>query len=130
MTNLVTFLRARLDEDEATALAANADTPAGQWLAPGDGTGAWAVESRDGSIVVYDQSRPTEAEALHIARHDPARVLSEVEAKRSIIDHTTDEMTDHGLDNPRWYPDTLKPILTLLALPYTDHPDYRDEWRP
>ncbi len=43
----------------------------------------------------------------------PDRVLTECEAKRRII-------TNWG------FPGALR----ALALPYADHPDYREEWRP
>jgi hypothetical protein len=39
-------------------------------------------------IVVYAEGYPTFAQAQHIARHDPARILREVEAKQRIYsDH-------------------------------------------
>ncbi len=44
----------------------------------------------------------------------PARVLADCEAKRRIA---------HRPNCPPW-------VLRYLALPYTDHPDYREEWRP
>lgn len=56
------FLNARLDEDEAAARAAR------PWW-PSTYTPEFAKEDR----------------AVHIARHDPDRVLAEVEAKRKII---------------------------------------------
>jgi hypothetical protein len=51
--------------------------------------------------------------ANHIARWDPARVLAECEARRRIV-------TECGWET----------VMRHLALPYADHPDYRDEWRP
>ena len=75
------------------------------------------------------------AEARHIARWDPARVLAECEAKRRIVEHHSSSgddwplcaiCTEVGPDAQGW------PCLTLLllALPYSDHGDYREEWRP
>ena len=55
--------------------------------------------------------------------HSPREVAS----KRLIVDHVVDELADLGGDNPWWYEDRLMPILKYLALPYADHPDYRDE---
>jgi len=52
----------------------------------------------------------------------PARQLAECEAKRRIV-ATIQRWLDTG------YP-TLDHVLFALALPYADHPDYRDEWRP
>jgi hypothetical protein len=55
-----------------------------------------------------------DSDAAHIARHDPARVLADVKAKRAIIG---DEWSDPGWD-----------VLCALASAYADHPDYREEW--
>jgi hypothetical protein len=99
--DLTTFLRARLDEDEAVALAVKGHSVF-------DGTGI--VTGRNESVVVGSHV------ATHIARHDPARVLAEVEAKRQILDHLAYEWSS--------------PILRYLALPYAGHPAYREEWKP
>lgn len=145
--DLVAFLRARLEEDEQIARAA---TP-GPW--------AWTPEKD-----VWDQNGPTlirkgtdapdaelvevaagwghdawgiyisDADQAHIAAHDPARVLREIEAKRRLV-----ERYERALENRRAHPDDLASAGALLALhgtvkvlamPYADHPDYRDEWRP
>jgi len=119
--NLVEFLRARLDEDEQAARAATA--------------GPWYVDDIDQELRTADvyaaDGRVTSAytepccsveDATHIARHDPARVLAEVDAKRRILErHSSCDDTSFG-----------EPCedLRLLALPYSDHPDYRQEWRP
>jgi hypothetical protein len=68
----------------------------------------------------------------------PDRWAAECEAKRRIAEQCQEwlsydgadwEWTDRGSDlalaqiaAPR--------MLKLLALPYADHPDYRDEWKP
>lgn len=65
---LVQFVRARLDEDEQTAHACPGD---GEWT-------AWALE-------VYGPDLSDEVRT-HAARHDPARILREVEAKRLMLD--------------------------------------------
>ena len=45
----------------------------------------------------------------------PARVLAECEAKRLLIER---------VGNPDWAG------FSILALPYAEHPDYRQEWKP
>lgn len=124
MSDPVAFLRARLDEDEKTARAA----AEGPWKirkstrALDDELG---ISSGDVEIVgpgyegggVWD--RP---DAEHIIRHDPARVLDEVDAKRRILDECNWGGPDHG--------DVYWAVLERLALPYAGHPDYRGEWRP
>jgi len=61
--------------------------------------------------------------------------LAEVDAKRRIIDLHDDvsggcrtcmdaELSNDGPDAAAW----PCPTLRLLALPYADHPGYREEW--
>lgn len=55
----------------------------------------------------------------------PARALAECEAKRRIIYWLSDP---YSAVEGAWVLEAK--ILPELALPYADHPDYRDEWRP
>jgi len=115
--DLVAFLKARLDEDEA---AANA---------------AWGVEWDWRYIARPFGERPSIAHTVHIARHDPARVLREVEARRGII-------REHEIRDGRCRVCTAIhdgratrfrapcPTLLFLAAVFSDHPDYRQEWKP
>jgi hypothetical protein len=67
------------------------------------------------------------AEAQHIARHDPARVLAEVAAKRRILDDCAsyvDEEGDAVTDGLSWR------VVALLAVPYAGNAGYRPEWAP
>jgi hypothetical protein len=146
---LVEWLRARLDEDEQVARAAATDGHE-QWRLRNHEADYWMITDATGEVVVYDEGTPTDSEAEHITRHDPARVLAEVEAKRELIDEHAEyewaetiesEPVGQGLcrkcadwdnvdyDGPPHEPypcDTLR----LLALPYADAPGYREEWRP
>jgi hypothetical protein len=73
----------------------------------------------------------------HIARHDPARVLAEVAAKRRLMNHAiymtqwTDEhqagVSEHEIRMMRI---AGEHVLRLVASPYADHPDYRHGWFP
>ena len=134
---IVDFIRARLDEDEQVARAASP----GQWHANEESD---EVLAEDG-ITVADgfalSGRQLRATTEHIARHDPARVLAEIDAKRrlltlafqnaAVIDgewgcgHDAEAIEAHMCD-----PVDEIPELRALALPYSDHPDYREEWRP
>jgi hypothetical protein len=148
MTDLIEFLRARLDDIEQTARAALRDP---QYLVDDHATvddGVWRAGSHphdecavDGvGIRIYDEGGHTAEQARHIALHDPARELAEVDAKRRILDEVVDEATglDMSVDGDRRVgprDTTTEPylgtvLLRLLALPYADHPDYREEWRP
>lgn len=137
--DLVAFLWVRLDEDEQAARAAikpEAMYPWGDTSLP-----QMPVESWPDAVRGYLGGTWGE----HCARHDPVRVLREVDAKRRIID--LHEPVPHALtveegggsylacavcphpriDIPHVLPcDTLR----LLALPYVDHPDYREGWKP
>lgn len=58
--------------------------------------------------------------------HTPDRVLAECEAKLRIV-----ETLAHDYRwNRKRAGDNAKMTLELLALPYADHPDYRQEWKP
>lgn len=114
MDELVTFLRARLDEDEQVARGALERWPSSQIVQVG-----------------------TPEAAAHIARHDPARVLRDTDAKRQIVRHITPELDagsggvdseDFGDELAHWT--RLLTIARLFAQAYADHPDYREDWRP
>jgi hypothetical protein len=88
----IAFLRARLGEDEAAAKAA-AEASAAAWRAePNVGEDWWAVMYTGPSTIrPYDEfdypvaERVDRADAAHIARHDPARILREVAVWRSLL---------------------------------------------
>lgn len=146
MSELVEWLKAQLDEDERVALAATA----GPWfvhdtyldrggytatvLSGEIGHGelrAWLPTMR--SDVAWDNERNVWNDAKHIARHDPARVLREVEAKRRIIDlyaRTQRGYIEQGSSDDFTGEQYLRDVLRLLALPYSDRPGYQEEWRP
>ncbi|MEW2161430.1 DUF6221 family protein [Streptomyces sp. NPDC007084] len=62
--------------------------------------------------------------APHVAEHDPARVLREIDAKRRMIGRINSHATMMGWD------EVHGDLLRLLAAPYADRPGYREEWRP
>ena len=130
--DLVDFLRARLADDERTAQAALGLL--------GMATEWWTADGLR-EIPGGDGHRFTLADAHFIARHDPARVLREVAAKRAIIDavlryeayidgeqgccHGVDEIADGECEAAlQGLTESLRP----LAAVYADHPEYQDEW--
>lgn len=147
--DLVGFLRERLDEVKATAQEA-CQGATGVWMVGrygevsyGDDLADWPDDDPGDGIVVYAEGKPSEGQARHIALHDPARVLREVEAKRRILAlHQAIPAWPHGTVGANYYRTTRVcascdertavpcPTLRLLALPYDQHPDYRTEWRP
>jgi hypothetical protein len=159
VTDLVAFLLARLDEDERWARQA---TP-GPWAWSENHDGAGEVNAaerrpdlqgdgweRSQARSIANESATGDvrlADAVHIARHDPARLLADIAAKRQIVDEhangwegwedppTQDDIEQaycvrcqdrRSHDAMRWPCPTLK----LLALPFADHPDYDEKWRP
>lgn len=121
--DLVQFLRDRLDE-EAT-LAGSGETWTAFDEAPDTGTRRVDVDHSFERVTACTRSW----RALHIARHDPARVLADVEAKRRIVEEANLYLCDSG-PGCGYRTKHGHNVLRLLALPYADHPDYREEWRP
>lgn len=139
---LTEFLVARIAVDEEAALAAGS----GRWKHDG----SWYLEGVEHEVVGPDEVAFTHPAYInHITRHDPARVLAECEAKRRIMElhpiyrgpriqdvgldtdfgcetcHTLDRVHGGSLIEALGYCDTL----LALASVYSDHQDFREEWR-
>ena len=131
---IVAFVEARIADDERIARDAATGTSWGgmktgpEWVAL-----RGAVEDAEsGGTIVHDEGMPTSAQAEHIARHDPARALRDVAAKRllfakqaPVIDGTQSSWT--------WFEGSEsepEKVMQVLALPYADHPDYDPTWAP
>lgn len=105
MNELAEFLLARIGEDEAVAQAAS-------------GSG------------VHDE-RPAVKEWIALA--NPLRMIVWSDARRRIValhhaaspNGTADQDVCAGCGHP-----DPCPTMRLMALPFADHPDYREEWRP
>jgi hypothetical protein len=73
----------------------------------------------------------------HMARHDPAHILAECEAKRRIIDLITEDCPHPWVSEDGRFKRMLggwchqcDAILRLMASAYSDHPDHRDAFKP
>lgn len=84
MTDLIARLTAAVDETERVARAACHETN-GEWNQPDPERHPGGVDDATGDIVVYDEGSPTQAQAAHIARHDPASVLRGCAADRKTL---------------------------------------------
>lgn len=147
MDELIAFTRAQCDEDEAAAKKASSEHPAqeahdGRWQDVGDrqvryGNGAGetlrSVDTTGASGLWYEQisvrGDPDGHVAGHIARHDPARVLRQVSAKRAIIERCERAINDHDAPYGDGTGALAESVLMELAATWSDRPNYRAEWR-
>lgn len=132
MSGIVGFLRARLDEDEAVARAATEGEV--NWS-------HWTFDPRRSVVVTpdefivaagVDKDAMNDPDGEHIARHDPARVLADVAAKRAMIDHVEgcEEQIQGEWGVGPTTEDTWVEVFGPMAAVYSDHPDYQQEWKP
>jgi hypothetical protein len=128
---VIAFLEARIDEDEAAlrAIEDSSEPWRGQWV--GDEMN-FSLRTRNGwslaRAVTVEGGFPPGVLA-HIARHDPARVLREVEAKRAILDEHA-QIPGDGVNFTFAEQNRAEDILLALAAVYSDHPDYDSAWAP
>jgi hypothetical protein len=141
MSDIVEFLLARIAEDEAVARAASP----GPWLYTTVGSvggGTLYDHSRTIGSLIYEQPgehdgrivRPlleheADVNGRHIARHDPARILAECEAKRRIVEAWADPFGQWNAPQADAARAQKDYTLRLLALPYADHSDFDPAWR-
>ena len=137
VVDLAAFTSARLSEDEAAAAAAS-DGPWDAWRGrPGLGLrqlehGVALPGQEAGSLASIATASWMDAE--HIARHDPARALREVAAKRAILARHAPmggvlnlcEQCVGDRSSERWPCEDVRAI----AATWSDHPGYRAEWAP
>jgi hypothetical protein len=85
--DLTTRLLAAIEETEKIAYAAAARAGM-DWEADPDTQylGGSVTSCSTGDTIVYPEGRPTEDEAAHIGRHDPANVLRHCAAHRKIVE--------------------------------------------
>lgn len=85
MADLVAFLNARLNEDETAAKAAASvepeDTKTSRWYGHAHWVARYGtvVDAGDDDYAMMTES--TDDVCAHVARHDPARVLRDVEGR-------------------------------------------------
>lgn len=141
-SDLTAFLSARLDEDEAAAKAA-ASVAGPDWhhdnFSEFGSRPTTKIFSAAGSPLVDMLHYDDEEMAPFIVRHDPARVLREVEAGRRILatyaafqqraaaQSEAGDMVGLGT----WAATRMvHEIIKIRAAVWSGHPDYRQEWAP
>ncbi len=147
MEDLVQWLRAQLDEDERRAKAATPGpwwhNPGKQWLAPDafekydlkqgeEFVGYGGPHPFTGAVCATGPASHAQSmrDAEFIAEHDPARVLREIDAKRQLLYQFEHRGNSVRATAGLWDGGVWDDMLRLLALPYADRPDYREEWVP
>ncbi|MFI8297301.1 DUF6221 family protein [Streptomyces nigra] len=147
MDDLVRWLGEQLDEDERIARAATWHDDAGAWTAhqseydsPRRSERRWFImDSMDDGVItdVDPEASQPGGVARHVAEHDPARVLREIDAKRQLLNLHAPGETEYvdgdvcmACDVRGGAPFYPCKTLRLLALPYADRPGYREDWRP
>src|SRR6476620_8959445 len=102
---LVTFLLARLDEDEEAA----------------------RTHLLGGEILPFESIVQA---ADHRARHGPLRVLREVVAKRAVVQMWRDRPRVQRDRIGTKCPDVAVGLIEAMAAVFADHPDFEPEWLP
>lgn len=151
MEDLVTWLRACLDDDERVAREVSEKAPYDEWDAAGaQGEDDAALSNWEVIRIARPYNRPdARSVAEHIARWDPARVLADIEAKRRILDafetwqredlEAREDYQAWALGEPHRdgpYRRTvseaagegLKLAIRALAQPFAGRPGWREEW--
>lgn len=130
--DLVQWLTEQIDQDEQVAQAAT--------------DGPWTAESNSSilgplgrlprlagyvvcSVGAYDVGRPADADAAHIVRHDPSRVLRQVAAYRRILSRFAEareyaERTYSAIPALGFY----RHLFADLASIYSDRPGFDPSW--
>lgn len=118
-TDLVAFITARLDEDEAVAGDSRI------WNAIGREIVGPVYAGCNYEMQIYDEGGHDEQDAAHIARHDPARSLREVQVLREVV---FELKVLAGLTLGVG-PEVARLLLRKISEIWSDHPDYRT-WLP
>ncbi|MCX5598487.1 DUF6221 family protein [Streptomyces phaeochromogenes] len=150
MDDLVRWLGEQLDEDERIARQATD----GPWIAEVSGETGNCVIPADAQstreYVAKTQLYAAVFDAEHIARHNPARALRQVEATRKLLDTytTATRLRDEAaarIEAANGEPDAkdgdtwlgwqrevaaLELPVRLAASAYTDRHTFREEWAP
>ena len=135
MADIAEFLTARWGEEQAAAEAAVPEGGTGRWEVNGS-TSCYIVDADDtDEITIYDEGGHSPRQAQHIALHDPARVLADLEAKRAILARVAEDAAIAWSPRAQAVPDCdwhliamARDVLKLLVQPYREHPDFDRAW--
>lgn len=136
------FITARLDEDEGIAReAADVDAEGPSWrIRKVQHNGMYVFGEGQIAPPGGKLGMSEDAQTIHVARHDPARVLREVAWKRHLLGFALAAFSQESKigERPGRDPetnaydkgraDTARFMLRLLAMSWSSHPDFRAEW--
>ena len=128
MDELVRWLGEQLDKDERIAQGADPGPWKNNSLGRHDQSVIKLGPPTSTSLIQFDGSRAA-ANGTHVARHDPARVLRDIEAKREVV-RLAERAHDYHETFMNGFAAALEGTLRLFALAYADRPGYRRDWRP
>lgn len=141
MSDLVTWLRAQLDEDEAHAMkdlhVLDKASNAGDWQAHYGHNLPYSLIMADGQEIArmvapvgrHDPDAMAVARMVRLARGRAKTMLAEVEAKRRILDDHA-AIPGDGINYTQAEQARAEDLIRLLALPYADWDGYDESWRP
>lgn len=140
MTDLVAFLTARLDEEQAAleSIEDHSEPWRGEWVIK-----AGTLYTYNGwCLAVMPRDHPWNPQVLeHVVRWDPARVLAEIAAKRAVLGLYAAEVREKAERDARAgvFPghdhihrgclEALETVIGHLVDAYVDHPEHPKEWR-
>lgn len=134
MDDLVQWLRDRLDEDERIARAVGEERWQPHYVDSVNDQPDTATVRVAGGADVAVMERYSYQDAEHIATHDPARVLREIDAKRRLIADYTKETRTMGRGHRTGWAEggqaVRERLIKVWAAIYDERPGYREEWRP
>ena len=125
MDELLAFVHARLDELEDAARCA----PGPEWWED-EKVYKWGDDAepevwcRKGLIAKISREAPTAPE--HILLNDPARILRDVEARRTTLIRCQEEMLS-GIPRLVWF---AKMTVWEMAKRWADHEAFKEGWKP
>jgi hypothetical protein len=139
MDDVVQFLRDRLDETRKSEEGRRRSIPS-----PFDGHEVVIQRDEDQGVVVLVDGHPYPTEQYWEAATEPASdpfSMADIRSKQALLDEHSNVndgscgtcvdgqwgYPTHGGSSPQNFPCRT---LRLLALPYANHPDYNEAWRP
>jgi len=105
MASLPKFLRARIDEDEQVARAAQ--------------SAAWDFAVSEPGAASGAAGEFEAAQREYLLKLGPERMLIECATKRRILEVAKSSSST-----------VTRALLEVMAMPYTSHQDYKKDWRP